>query len=241
MSPLAPIRCIENPTQPSGELRRNAENDRVSGSTPKRSCALNSGRPLTGLLGSCLLFSLTCGSSVQTSAPIEGSAGDTVTELNVEEIANSLRRIRYTGLLPADITHLAKVIHRESKRQDLSPALVLALIRVESSGYNFAKSNKGARGLMQLLPTTAAYVAKKIGDPWEGPDSLYDSDTNVRLGVAYLRQLVDRYDGSVHNALAAYNWGPGRISGFIQKGKAVPAGYADRVLSTYGEMKARQA
>ena len=169
------------------------------------------------------------------------SAPGDATELDVEEIANSLRRLRFTGLLPADITYLAKVIDREAQRQDLSPALVLALIRVESSGYNFAKSKKGALGLMQLLPTTAAYVARKIGDPWEGPDSLYDSDTNIRLGAAYLRQLLNRYDGSVHNALAAYNWGPGRISGFIQSGKAVPAGYADRVLTTYGEMKARQA
>ena len=202
---------------------------------------MTSPRPLTGLLGCLLLFSLTCGSPVQTSAPVELSAPGDATELDVEEIANSLRRLRFTGLLPADITYLAKVIDREAQRQDLSPALVLALIRVESSGYNFAKSKKGALGLMQLLPTTAAYVARKIGDPWEGPDSLYDSDTNIRLGVPYLRQLLNRYDGSVHNALAAYNWGPGRISGFIQAGKAVPAGYADRVLTTYGEMKARQA
>ena len=114
----------------------------------------------------------------------------------------------------------------------MPPALVLALIRVESSGYNFAKSNKGAIGLMQLLPTTAAWVAEKIGDPWDGADSLYEADTNVRLGIAYLSQLLDRYDGSVPRALAAYNWGPGRISGFIHAGKAVPTTYADRVLAS---------
>ena len=205
-------------------------------------------RPLIGLLGSVLLLTLSCGSfSEPFSAALHvasehgdsahrGAAG----KLGVEEIAESLRRIHYTGLLPADIYHLARVIDRESSRQDLPPALVLAVIRVESSGYNFAKSNKGALGLMQLLPTTAAYVAKKIGEPWAGPESLYDSDTNVRLGIAYLRQLVNRYDGSVHTALAAYNWGPGRISGFIHAGKEIPAGYADNVLSTYGNVRARQ-
>lgn len=171
---------------------------------------------------------------VDDSAQLEGTAID----LDVDEIGDSLRRLRYTGLLPADISHLAKVIDRESRRQDLSPALVLALIRVESSGYNFAKSHKGALGLMQLLPTTAAHVARKIGEPWDGAASLYDSDTNVRLGVAYLRQLVDRYNGSVRTALAAYNWGPSRISRFIRAGKAVPSGYAKRVLSAYGEMRA---
>ena len=210
-------------------------------------------RSPTGLLGSMLLFALSCGTfpetftvaardqvAIHAFAELDDSTIDSAPELDVAEIANALRRIRYTGLLPADLTHLAKVIDREACRQDLSPALVLALIRVESSGYNFAKSNKGARGLMQLLPSTAAYVARKIGDPWDGPESLYDSDTNVRLGTAYLRQLVNRYDGSLHIALAAYNWGPGRISGFIQAGKAVPAGYADRVISTYGAVKSRQ-
>jgi len=214
---------------------------------------MTSPRFATGLLGSALLFSLSCGSvperfsasaldSFALHAPAieEGSAPDSAPELSIEEIADSLRRIHYTGLLPADITHLANVIDREADRQGLSPALVLAVIQVESSGYNFAKSNKGALGLMQLLPTTAAWVAEKIGDPWEGPDSLYESDTNVRLGIAYLRQLVNRYDGSVPRALAAYNWGPGRVSGFIHEGKAVPTRYADRVLSTYGEVRARQ-
>jgi hypothetical protein len=171
---------------------------------------------------------------------VAASIPEPVQGLDVDEIADSLRRIHFTGLLPADIKHLANVIQREALRQDLSPALVLALIRVESSGYNFAKSNKGAMGLMQLLPTTAAWVAEKIGDPWDGPDSLFESDTNVRLGIAYLRQMVNRYDGSVPRALAAYNWGPGRISGFIRAGKAVPTGYADRVLSTYGEVQARE-
>ncbi len=202
------------------------------------------------MLGSVLLMSLSCGSFGES---FSGAAGDQVAvqtpgelddfaagELGVEEIADSLRRIRYTGLLPADISHLAKVIDRESRRQDLSPALILALIRVESSGYNFAKSRKGALGLMQLLPTTAAYVAKRIGEPWDGAESLYDSDTNVRLGIAYLRQLVNRYDGSVHTALAAYNWGPGRISGFMRAGKAIPAGYADKVVATYSDVQARQ-
>ncbi len=210
-------------------------------------------RPLTGLLGSVLLFSVSCGSMPETftvkahskvafhaPAPQQESAPLASTELDVKEIADSLRRIHFTGLLPADITHLANVIDREAVRQDLSPALVLALIHVESSGYNFAKSNKGAMGLMQLLPTTAAWVAEKIGDPWDGPDSLFESDTNVRLGIAYLRQLVNRYEGSVPRALAAYNWGPGRISRFINAGKTVPTGYADRVLSTYGDVRARQ-
>ncbi len=212
---------------------------------------MSSPRPLTGLLGSVLFLTLSCGTVPETftvaardvtpvRSPGEPAIAAADRELGVEEIADSLRRIHYTGLLPADITHLAKVIERESNRRGLSPALVLALIRVESSGYNFAKSHAGALGLMQLLPTTAAYVAKKIGEPWDGPESLYDSDTNVRLGIAYLRQLVNRYDGSVHTALAAYNWGPGRISGFMRAGKAIPAGYADKVVSTYSELKARQ-
>ena len=155
------------------------------------------------------------------------------------DIARTLRSL-HTGLLPAEIEHVSRVIVEEARRVDLSPALVLAVIRVESSGYNFARSHAGALGLMQLLPDTGAWVAKRNGIPWHGPETLFDSATNVRLGIAYLDQLIARY-GSVHTALAAYNWGPTKISRFIRNGRPVPAVYADRVLDTYGAVVGSRA
>jgi soluble lytic murein transglycosylase len=109
---------------------------------------------------------------------------------------------------------------------------VLALIEVESSGYNFARSRADALGLMQLQPATAQFVARRTGVPWYGRETLFEPGSNVRLGVAYLRQLVDRYD-SVSTALAAYNWGPTRISQMIANGEPVPGLYTQRVMRAF--------
>ena len=140
----------------------------------------------------------------------------------------------HTGLLPVEITRLSVAIAAESSRANLPIELVLALIQVESSGNNFAVSPVGAMGLMQLMPATAEGVAGRIGLRWAGPETLFDPVTNVRLGVVYLRELLDRY-GSVTTALAAYNWGPTRIAERLRQGQPVPALYARRVLSVYGK------
>jgi hypothetical protein len=146
-------------------------------------------------------------------------------------VADHLRRSR-SGLVPAEIDHVAEVLIRECERHDLAPDLVLALIEVESSGNNFARSRADALGLMQLQPATAQFVAGRAGVPWYGRDTLFEPGSNVRLGVAYLRQLVDRYH-SVPTALAAYNWGPTRISEMLANGEPVPGIYTQRVLRAF--------
>jgi soluble lytic murein transglycosylase len=142
----------------------------------------------------------------------------------------------HTGLLPAELSRVSVAIAAESSRAKLPMELVLALIQVESSGYNFAVSPVGAMGLMQLMPATAEGVARRIGLRWVGPAMLFDPVSNVRLGVRYLRELVDRY-GSVTTALAAYNWGPARVAERLRRGEPVPALYAQRVLSVYERAK----
>ena len=66
-----------------------------------------------------------------------------------------------------------------------------AEIRAESVFNPNARSAANAMGLMQLLPGTGMAVARRIGVPWSGADSLYDPDTNITLGTAYMRQLLD--------------------------------------------------
>ena len=72
-------------------------------------------------------------------------------------------------------------------------------------------------------------MAERIGVEWRGPDTLFDPIANVRLGTAYLRELADRYDGDVNVALAAYNWGPGRIDRRLARGSSVPRMYVEQV------------
>jgi hypothetical protein len=107
---------------------------------------------------------------------------------------------RVSGRLVAvpDAT-LLPMIDRQAGTQQLDPRLVKAVIQVES-GYNpRALSKAGAMGLMQLMPETARDLA--VHDP-------YDPEENLRAGTTYLRQLIDRFRGSVELALAAYNAGP---------------------------------
>jgi soluble lytic murein transglycosylase len=91
----------------------------------------------------------------------------------------------------------------------LDPAFVYGLIRQESRFIVDARSGVGASGLMQIMPATARWTAKKIGMPYT-PALLADRDTNLRLGNAYLKLVLDDAGGSQALAAAAYNAGPGR-------------------------------
>nr|WP_231120515.1 lytic transglycosylase domain-containing protein [Lysobacter tabacisoli] len=104
--------------------------------------------------------------------------------------------------------HHDDTIRREARRNGLDPAWVAAEIRAESIFTPTARSSANALGLMQILPATGAQVARGIGQPWGGADSLYDPDTNITLGSAYLRQLMDKYGGQPYFAIAGYNAGP---------------------------------
>jgi soluble lytic murein transglycosylase-like protein len=148
---------------------------------------------------------------------------------------------RHTGLAASEHNGLAEVIVREARTHGLDPALVLAVIQIESNGYTFAVSKVGAHGLMQIMPATGAELAKKHGIPWHGPTTLFDPAINVRLGIAYLKRLADRYDGDIATALAAYNWGPGRIDGELRRGNAIPTRYAHDVLEVHAASGAATA
>ncbi|WP_408609455.1 lytic transglycosylase domain-containing protein [Altererythrobacter lutimaris] len=88
-----------------------------------------------------------------------------------------------------------------SERYDISPALIEALVWQESRWRENAVSPKGARGLAQLMPATARYLGVDPDDPIQ----------NLEGGARYLREQLDRFDGNLEWALAAYNAGPGRV------------------------------
>lgn len=92
----------------------------------------------------------------------------------------------------------------------LDPAWVYGLMRQESRFIMDAKSSAGAKGLMQLMPATAKWVAKKIGMADYHPAKVTDMDTNVTLGTHYMKMVMDSLDNHPVLASAAYNAGPGR-------------------------------
>ena len=111
--------------------------------------------------------------------------------------------------------HHDATIRREAARNNLDPAWVAAEIRAESVFDPNARSSADARGLMQVLPSTGAAVAAKRGLPWGGGGSLFDADTNIAIGTAYLRQLIDRYGGKPYQVIAGYNAGPSPLNRWV--------------------------
>ena len=103
---------------------------------------------------------------------------------------------------PAKPQNLNEVINNISSLHHLDPDLVNSVIRAESNFNSRAVSNKGAQGLMQLLPQTASQL---------GVTNTFDPTANVEGGTRYLRELLERYNFDVVKALAAYNAGPHRV------------------------------
>jgi hypothetical protein len=97
---------------------------------------------------------------------------------------------------------LAQMIDETSRRYGVDAALVHAVVRAESAFDHLAVSSKGARGLMQLMPTTASEI---------GVRDVFHPRENLEGGVYYLRELLDRFSGNTRLALAAYNAGPGAV------------------------------
>jgi soluble lytic murein transglycosylase len=98
----------------------------------------------------------------------------------------------------------------QAEQAGIDPTWAYGILRQESAWMSDAQSGADARGLMQLLPSTAADVARRNSLPWGGGDSLYDPVVNIELGTRYLAQIIDHFDGSTWLATAAYNAGIGR-------------------------------
>jgi soluble lytic murein transglycosylase len=108
-------------------------------------------------------------------------------------------------------------LRTEASRRNLDPHLIASLIRQESLFDAKAHSPANARGLMQLLPSTAERVARKSGLRYGNASELYRPEINLPLGSSYLAELLERYDGSTVSALAAYNAGEGAVAKWQQR------------------------
>lgn len=109
-------------------------------------------------------------------------------------------------------------IETAATRNGLEPALVAAVIRVESGYRPHALSPRGAVGLMQIMPATAAWIHRQTG-LGSTPPNLYDPAQNIALGSWYLGYLCRRYRGTVAVALAAYNGGPTVADRWLREGR----------------------
>lgn len=114
--------------------------------------------------------------------------------------------------------YYADTITAYADAQELDPALIAAVILCESSYDPKAESRLGARGLMQLMPDTAEWVAHKLGE--DGADysfdNLYDPQTNIRFGTWYLGYLSRRFNGDAAKIVCAYHAGQGNVDSWLK-------------------------
>ncbi|HZT46285.1 MAG TPA: lytic transglycosylase domain-containing protein [Gaiellaceae bacterium] len=125
-----------------------------------------------------------------------------------------------------------EIVRGHARNYRLDPALLAAVIYQESKFRSGARSDRGAIGLMQLLPSTAEGIAARTGGSRFRVTDLYDPEINVRYGAWYLRHLLDKY-GSERVALAAYNAGQANVDSWRARGIGIQFGetrdFVDRV------------
>jgi len=114
-----------------------------------------------------------------------------------------------------------QLVRANARRHDLDPALVAAMIYAESRFDPNARSEAGAVGLMQVLPETAEFIARKTGGEDFVQADLRDPEINVRYGTWLLDYLRDYYEGDVSAALAAYHAGPGNVDAWRRANQGI--------------------
>jgi hypothetical protein len=146
-----------------------------------------------------------------------------------QPVADTESKAHRTGTPPpAGAARWQASIHRAAAAAGIDPKLLTAVVWTESDFVPDAVSGAGAVGLAQLMPATAAMLGVDPNDP----------EQNLMGGARYLSDMIDRYDGRLDLALAAYNAGPTRVSQMWEGGPDVPisAGYVEKVLDRFQQL-----
>lgn len=162
-------------------------------------------------------------------------------EASLRALAAFLYRDKTTRVSYQEALRIVRICHEKSLDHQVPTERLVALILVESAGNAEAVSQVGARGLMQVMPETAIFIAKQRQDHSTrarlGRGALFEEETNIDYGAWYYTYLVDYFQGSERKALAAYNWGPGAIKERLAKGESLPQIYWQKVLQVESRIK----
>jgi len=207
---------IEQPVQPATQTDAGAQ---ISGdlATAKQIADQVAGGITSGVTGAVQDVAKTV-----TAAPAQVAQAPTA----IANVAEQVKQQFFKKEVP-----FGGIIYDEAKKNDLPPELVAAVVHTESKFVPTARSNRGAVGLMQLVPKTGR---------WLGASNLNDPAQNIQAGAKYLRYLTDRFSGDQQKAIAAYNAGEGNVRRF----NGVPPfketrNYVQRVRSFQQDLGAR--
>lgn len=135
-----------------------------------------------------------------------------------------------------DASVIAKIVYEESQKKNLDYRLVLAIMKIESNFRHDVISRKGARGLLQVKPSLAKYIARDVGVQWKDDSTLDEPAMNIKIGVHHFSSLIDDFE-SVSMALHAYHVGPTRLREIVADKKKPEKRYLNLVLDEYKRNK----
>ena len=121
-------------------------------------------------------------------------------------------------------TKYSEYVEKFAYEFNVDPLLIYSIIKAESNFNENAISSSGAKGLMQLMESTATEIANKIDEPLIEAESLLEAEKNIMIGTKYYSELQEKYEGNMLLALAAYNAGIGNVSEWIEQGIIKPDG-----------------
>jgi soluble lytic murein transglycosylase len=132
---------------------------------------------------------------------------------------------------------IANSVYEESQKYSIDYRLILAVMKVESNFKNEAISRKGARGLLQIKPSLAKYIARDTGLGAEEVTSLslHEPEKNIKIGVNYLSKLIDMFE-NLTSALHAYNVGPSKVKKVGALNTAPSTGFTKKVMNEYQQI-----
>jgi len=162
----------------------------------------------------------------------DGAHRDSVTkEEAVRRIIEYLQNENVT-LKDKKLRTISEMVYKESTRYNLDYRLVLALMKIESNFRDDAVSEKGARGLLQVKPSVAKFIAEDVGIKWRGDETLDEPKENIRIGVHFFSKLIEDFQ-STTMALHAYHVGPTRLREILSEEKIPQKRYLNLVLDEY--------
>jgi soluble lytic murein transglycosylase len=135
-----------------------------------------------------------------------------------------------------ELRTIAEIVYEESFKRNVDYRLVLAIMKIESNFRHDAVSRKGARGLLQVKPSLAKYLAQDVGVHWKDDTTLDEPDKNIKIGVHFFSKLVDDFE-SINMALHAYHVGPTRLKVIVAEKKKPEKRYLNLVLNEYNRNK----
>jgi soluble lytic murein transglycosylase len=129
---------------------------------------------------------------------------------------------------------ISRVVYEESANYGLDYRLILALMKIESNFQYDAVSSRGARGLLQVKPSLAKFIAQDLGIRWDGHNTLDKPDTNLKIGICFFSRLIKDFE-NINLALKAYNIGPSKVKELLENNTKPTSGFPGLVINEYNK------